>query len=110
MEPTIKFIGENLQVLEFAAIARQIIHKQPKAERDKRSERITRLSSFKGENVYDSVNEQKKIEIDGLLSEIAQLRGRIEQMTLSFDNERETIVSITPSISIFNPQKTIKTI
>lgn len=110
MEPTIKFIGENLQVLEFAAIAQQIIHKQPKAERDRRSERIKRLSSFKGENVYDSVNEQKKNEIDGLLSEIAELRGTIEQMTLNFANERETLVSITPSISIFNSQKTIKTI
>lgn len=99
MAPKIKFIGENLQVLDFASIAQQIIHKQPNPElRNRRASRSKQLTTIiNSQNISDiqndivCENEQQKHEIEELRSENATMREQMKQMVSDFANEREAL-------------------
>lgn len=94
MAPKVRFIGENLQVLDFASIAQQIIHKQPNPDlMSRRAMRSKRSNDFQKDICTE--NEQQKNEIDELRSENASLREQMKQMVSDFANEREALACST---------------
>lgn len=100
LAPKIRFFGENLQVLDFAAIAQQIIHKQPESVSSDRSavrrKRLTTNSKRINNTQTDplSCDEQQKHEIDVLRSENVFLREKMQQLIAEFTNERKILVRI----------------
>lgn len=101
MAPKVEFLDENLQVLNFASIAQQIVFKQPKRElRNRRAAKSTRLSWFmdtaivRDESDYEiivSENERLDRENADLHAEVDSLRELIQQMTLDHAKEEQML-------------------
>lgn len=101
MAPLPDYMEENLQVLSFASIARQIVYKQPKAEaRDRKAARSTRFSWFMNEierrndNDWNDVfNENERLEAENfdLKAERDQLMDLIQRMNSDFAKKEQTL-------------------
>lgn len=100
MAPKIEFMDENLQVLNFASIAQQIVFKQPKPElRNRRAARSTRFSWFmdcerRDENDYNHIftdNERLENENMELREENDTLRETIQRMTSDFAKQEQML-------------------
>lgn len=100
MAPELNFMEENLQVLNFASIAQQIVYKQPKpVEQSRRVARSTRFSLFMGipqrndSDWNDIFNENERLEneIVDLRAERDQLLETIQQMVSDRSKEEHLL-------------------
>lgn len=100
MSPNLDFMEENLQVLNFASIAQQIVYKQPKSEPlGRRHARSTRFSLFMDAetnkhsdlNYILAENERLESEILDVCSERDKLREIIQQMNSDFSNREQLL-------------------
>lgn len=103
MAPLIDYMEENLQVLSFASIARQIVYKQPKQEIDRRAAaraRSTRFSWFmndierRNDNDWNDMfteNERLETENFDLKAERDSLLDVIQRMTSEHAKQEQTL-------------------
>lgn len=84
MAPLLDYMEENLQVLSFASIAKQIVYKQPKQEaRGRRAARSTRFSWF-----MNKIERNNESDMNDILKE----NERLESENLDLKAERETLL------------------